>query len=89
LICQKHNDNEEAESSKEVYREGTKINKYLIDMSWSKWLEERVKMSASYADCCILKYKMVKKYPKLSQLKITFTELFSMKKISEDSSLSR
>jgi len=68
---------------KKIHRQEKKINKY-IEKSWSKWLVSCVDMSTSYANRCILMYKMVKKYPKLSQLKISFTEMFRMQKKIEE-----
>jgi len=68
---------------KKIHRQ-EKTSKNKIEKSWSKWLERCVKMSTSYANHCILMHKIVKIYPKLSQLKISLTEMFRMqKKIKE------
>lgn len=65
--------------SKKIYAKLKKKNE-----NWSVWIDKSVNISISYANRCIMLHKLVKEYPKLSQLNISFTELFQMKKKISD-----
>ena len=47
---------------------------------WNTWITQTLHFSRAYVDKCMLMHRFVKKYPKLSKLRITFTELFNLKK---------
>jgi hypothetical protein len=47
---------------------------------WDIWITNTLKFSKPYVNRCILMHRFVEKYPKLRNLKITFTELFKLKK---------
>jgi hypothetical protein len=47
---------------------------------WDTWITKTLKFSKTHVNRCILMHRFVEKYPKLRNLKITFTELFKLKK---------
>jgi vacuolar-type H+-ATPase subunit I/STV1 len=47
---------------------------------WNTWITKTLNFSRAYVDKCMLMHRFVKIYPKLSKLKITFAELYSLKK---------
>ena len=63
--------------AQERFHQWKKENK--SDQTWEQWIKENTSFSASYARQIVEVAKLVSDYPKLKELKISYTELYKMK----------